>query len=180
MTLMAKVGSGKTKGLPNAEARAKAVVRVDVVFLERMRQVHIGPTLVYPAVGAVLIVYTTTRDSSSPFATAHFPPQQYRVEIGPSNQGPRIHLTHAVVEKSKGTLASSLNSKLRVVPSRIRKHIVCGRRRARWYSLGSCLCCTGVPSNALRVNDEPRLAGVEAALRGFLGDYLGLWVGNVR
>jgi len=45
-----------------------------------MRQNHIGPSLVYPAVGAVphlTIDYTATSDSYSTFANAHFSPQQY-------------------------------------------------------------------------------------------------------
>ena len=33
---------GKIEGLRNAAARAEAVARVDAMFLERMRQIHIG------------------------------------------------------------------------------------------------------------------------------------------
>jgi len=47
-------------------ARAEAVARVDTMFLERMRQIHIGSSLVYPAVGAVphiTIDYTATGKS---------------------------------------------------------------------------------------------------------------------
>jgi hypothetical protein len=47
------------------------------MFLERMRQIHIGPSLVYPAVPNITIDYTVTNDSNSTFVTAHFPPQQY-------------------------------------------------------------------------------------------------------
>lgn len=37
----------KLEDLQNAEARDEAVARVDAMFLERMRQIHIGPSLVY-------------------------------------------------------------------------------------------------------------------------------------
>jgi len=166
---MAKVGSGKfTKCRGKSRSCCKSGRDVPGTYApDPYRPV---PSISCSRRGSdITIVYTMTRDSYSPFATVHFPPQQYRAEIGLSNQGSRIRLTYALVEKSKGTLASSLNSNLRVVPSRIRKHIFCGRRRARMYSLGSCLCCTSVPSNALRVNDGPRLAGVEAAFVDFGG-----------
>ena len=42
------------------------------MFLERMHQIHIGPSLVYPGVGQVShlsIDYTTTTDSYSTFVT---------------------------------------------------------------------------------------------------------------
>ena len=67
-----EVGSGKIEGLPNAEARAEAVARVDAIFPERMRQIHIGSSLVYPGVGQVSYItidYTTTTDSCSTFVT---------------------------------------------------------------------------------------------------------------
>jgi hypothetical protein len=69
---------GKIEGLPNTEARAEAVARVDSMFLEGMRQINIGPSLIYLAIGAVphiTIDYTATSDSYSTFVTAHFPPQ---------------------------------------------------------------------------------------------------------
>ena len=72
MQLMERLGSGKIEGLPNAEARAEAVARVDAIFLECMRQIHIGPFLVYPGVGQVSYItidYTTTADSCSTFVT---------------------------------------------------------------------------------------------------------------
>jgi len=50
-----------------------------------MRQIHIGQSLVYLAVGAVphiTIDYTATSDSYPTFVTAHFPPQQYEWRIG--------------------------------------------------------------------------------------------------
>ena len=75
---------GKIESLPNAEARAEAVARVDAIFLEHMRQIHIGPSLVYPAVDQVphiTIDYTATSDSYSTFVTAHFPPQQYATKV---------------------------------------------------------------------------------------------------
>jgi len=53
--LMARIGNGEDRGLtvnPNAEARAEAVARVDAMSLERMRQIHIAPSLVCPAVDA--------------------------------------------------------------------------------------------------------------------------------
>ena len=65
-------------GSPNAEARAEAVARVDTMFLERMRKIHIGTSLLCPAVGVVshiTIDYTATGDSYSTFVAAHFPPQ---------------------------------------------------------------------------------------------------------
>ena len=46
--------------------------------------IHIGPSLVYPAVDQVphiTIDYTATSDSYSTFVTAHFPPQQYATEV---------------------------------------------------------------------------------------------------
>ena len=49
-----------------------------------MRQVHIGPSLVYPAVGQsphITIDYTATGDSYSTFLTAHFPPHQYERKL---------------------------------------------------------------------------------------------------
>jgi len=75
---------GKIKGSPNAKARAKAAASVDAIFLERMYQIYIGPSLVYPAVGVVphiTIDYTATSDSYSTFMTAHFPPQRYGRKI---------------------------------------------------------------------------------------------------
>jgi len=75
---------GKFEGSPNAEARAIAVARVDAMFLERMRKIHIGPSLVYPAVGAVpdiTIDYFATSDPYSTFMTAHFSPQQHERKL---------------------------------------------------------------------------------------------------
>jgi len=75
---------GKIEGSPNTKARAEAVVRVDAMPLKRMRQSCIGPSLVYPAVGAVshiTIDYTATSDSYSIFVTARLPPQQYERKI---------------------------------------------------------------------------------------------------
>jgi len=72
---------GKIEGSSNTGARVELVARVDAMFLERMRQTHISPYLVYPAVGAVLhltIDYTATSYSYSPLVNAHFPPQQYK------------------------------------------------------------------------------------------------------
>ena len=72
MELMERVERGKIEGLPNAEARTEAVARVDAIFLERMRQIHIGPSLVYPGVGQVSYItidYTTATDSCSTFVT---------------------------------------------------------------------------------------------------------------
>jgi hypothetical protein len=53
MELVARLGSREDRGFtvnPNAEARDEAVARADVMFLERMRQIHIGPSLVHPAI----------------------------------------------------------------------------------------------------------------------------------
>ena len=54
------------------------------MFLERMRRIHIGTSLVYPTVGVVshiTIDYTATGDSHSTFVTTHFPPQQYERKL---------------------------------------------------------------------------------------------------
>jgi len=142
------------------------------MFLERVRQIHIGPSLVYPAVGAVphiTIDYTATSDSYLTFATAHLIPATEARESA-------LHMP----SWKEQTLVSSLNSKLRAVPSRIGMHIFCGRRRARRYSPGSCLCCTSMISNASRVNDGSRLAGAEAALRRSWEDYLGFQVSKAH
>ena len=75
---------GKFEGSPNAEARAKAVARVDAMFLELMRKIHIGPSLVYPAVDTVPDItmdYTATGDPYSTFVTAHFSPQQHERKL---------------------------------------------------------------------------------------------------
>ena len=75
---------GKVRSSPYAEARAKAVARVDAMFLERMRRIHIGLSLVYPAVGAapdITIDYTATSDPYSTFVTAHFSPQQHERKL---------------------------------------------------------------------------------------------------
>jgi len=71
---------GKFEGSPNAEARAKAVARVDATFLKRMHKIHIGPSLVYSAVGTVpnfIIDYIAASDPYSTFVAAHFSPQQH-------------------------------------------------------------------------------------------------------
>jgi hypothetical protein len=50
MELVARLGSREDRGFtvnPNAEARDEAVARVEVMFL---RQIHIGPSLVHPAI----------------------------------------------------------------------------------------------------------------------------------
>jgi hypothetical protein len=50
MELVARLGSREDWGFtvnPNAEARDEAVARVEVMFL---RQIHIGPSLVHPAI----------------------------------------------------------------------------------------------------------------------------------
>jgi hypothetical protein len=60
----------------------KLLQRVDAMFLERMRQIYIGPSLVYPALGAVpntTIDYTAAGDSHSTFVT--FPPQQFERKL---------------------------------------------------------------------------------------------------
>src|SRR5260221_10974128 len=44
---------GRIEGLLNMEARAEVVARVDAMFLERMRQIHIGASLEYPAVNGL-------------------------------------------------------------------------------------------------------------------------------
>jgi len=74
----------KIEGAPNVKARAEAVAQVDAIFLECMCQIYIGPSLVYPAVGAVphiTIDYTATSESYSTFVTAHFPTQRYERKI---------------------------------------------------------------------------------------------------
>ena len=152
MELVARVESGKDQSLPNAEARTEAVARVDTMFVERMRQIHIGPSLVYPAVGQAshtTIDYTATSDSYSTFLTSMSGSWSKR----PRFENPPYTSSRG---KNKRSLASSSNSKPRVIPSRIGKHIFRGRRRERRYSTCSCLCCTSTLSNALRVNDGPQ------------------------
>ena len=75
---------GKFDCSPNAEARAIAVARVEAMFLEHMRKIHIGLSLVYRAVGAVpdiTIDYPTTSDPYSTFMTSHFSPQQHERKL---------------------------------------------------------------------------------------------------
>ena len=75
---------GEFEDSPNAEAGAKAVARVDVMFLERMGKIHIGPSLVRTAVGVVpdiTVDYTVTIDPYSTFVTAHFSPQQHERKL---------------------------------------------------------------------------------------------------
>jgi len=75
---------GKFEGSPNAEARAIVVARVDAMFLERMRKIHIGPSLVCRAVGEVpdiTIDYPATSDPYSIFMTSHFSPQQHERKL---------------------------------------------------------------------------------------------------
>jgi hypothetical protein len=92
---------GKIEGLPNTEARAEAVARVDSMFLEGMRQINIGPSLIYLAIGAaphITIDYTATSDSYSAFVTAHFPPQQYERKLV---QAPKVQESALTCSRGK-------------------------------------------------------------------------------
>ena len=84
--------------------------------------------LVYSTVDAVshITIYTATSDSYSTCVTAHFSPQRYEWELV---QATEVRESARSRGKGKGAFASSLSSKLRVVPSRIGKHISRGRRR---------------------------------------------------
>jgi hypothetical protein len=78
---------GKIEALQNAEAKANAVARVDEIFLERTRQIHIGSYLVYSTVDSipqVTIDYRATNDSYSNFVTTHFPDEHYEEKLDQS------------------------------------------------------------------------------------------------
>jgi len=180
----------KIEGLQNAEARAEAVTRVDAMFLERMRRIHIGSSLVYPTIDAVphiAIDYTATSDSYSTFVTAHFPPQQYerklvqavkvresalhmlswaeqrttREQLELKAQGGSIEdWTAYILWEKKGKKVQT-----RLVPVLYERAIECAASE-RWA--------------AIWTENETRLAAAEAALRGFWEDYLGFQVGKVR
>jgi len=118
-------GVGKIEGSPNSMAGAEAVARVDAMFLKRMRQIHIGPSLAYPAVGAVphiTIAYYNRlhRDQRFLFDVRNCPLPTW-------NQQPRLENPPYTCSrgKNKRMLVGSLNSKPRAVPSRIGKHIFC-------------------------------------------------------
>jgi hypothetical protein len=116
MELVARLGSREDRGFtvnPNAEASAESVARVDVMFLDRMRQIHIGPSLIYPAVGAVpniTIDYTVTSDSYSTFVTAHFPPQQYDRKLVQETEA-RESALHILSWKEQGNTREQLELK---------------------------------------------------------------------
>jgi len=181
---------GKIEGLQNAGAIAEAVAAVDAMFLERMRQIHIGPSLVYPTVDAVpdiTIDYTATSDSYSTFVTAHFPPQQYerklvqatkvresalrmlswkeqkitREQLELKAQSGSIEDWKAyILWEKKGKKVQS-----RLMPILYERAIECAARE-RWA--------------AIWAEDEARLAAAETALRGFWEDYLGFQVGELH
>jgi len=174
---------GKIQGSSNTGARVEPVARVDAVFLERMRQTHISPYLVYTAVGAVLhltIDYIATSDSYSTLVNAHFPPQEYERKMVQATKA-REYALHMRSWKERNTREQlDLKAQSGSIEGGEGQ-----RGRARRYSPGSCLCCTSVLSNALPVNvsdwaeDKTRLAGAEAAFRGFWKEFLGFQVGEV-
>ena len=180
----------KIEGLQNPEERAEAVARVDAMFLERMRQIHIGPSLVYPTVYTVpyiTIDYTTTSDSYSTFVTAHFPPQQYERKLVQatkvresalrmlswkeqkiSREQLELKAQNGSVEDWKAYILWEKKGKKvqsRLMPILYERAIECAASE-RW--------------DAIWADDEARLAAAEAALRGFWEDYLSFQVGELH
>jgi hypothetical protein len=162
----------------------KPLQRVDAMFLERLRQIHIGPYLVYPALGVVpnnTIEYTAASDSYSTLVTAHFPSQECERKLVQVTKV-RESTLHILSWKEQKITREQLE--LKAQSGSIKDWEAERRRKARRYSQGSYLCCMSVLSNALRVNDGPRVgqrtSGAEAAFRGLWEDYLGFQVGEVR
>jgi hypothetical protein len=179
---------GKIEALHNAEARADAVARVDAMFLDRMRQIHIGPSLLYPAAhGAphITIDYTATSDSYSTFVTAHFPPQHYEKKLVQATKiresalrmlswkEQKITREQLELKAQRGSIEEwktyilwekkGKKAQSRLVPVLYERAIECAASE-RWGSVWE--------------KEEARFAAAEAALRGFWEDYLGFQVGG--
>jgi hypothetical protein len=63
MEFMVRVGGGEDRGFTKCRGKSR---RVGAMLLERMRQIHIGLSLVYPAVVAapnITIDYTATSET---------------------------------------------------------------------------------------------------------------------
>ena len=184
MELMARVEMGKIEGVQNPEARAEA--RVDAMFLERMRQIHIGPSLVYPTVGAVphiTIDYTATSDSYSTFVTAHFLPQQYEQKLVQATKV-RESALRMLSWKEQRSLASSSSSS---AVEDWKAYILWEKKGKKVQSrlmpiLYECAikCAASERWDAIWAEDEARWTAAEAALRGFWEDYLGFQVGELH
>jgi len=74
MELMARVGSGNNRGFTKCLGKNRSRCKSRRDPPERLRQIHIGPCLVYPTVGPaphIIIDYTVTSDSYPTFVTAH-------------------------------------------------------------------------------------------------------------
>ena len=77
--IKARVGTGDNRGFTKCVGRSRSCCKSRRDVPERMRQIHVGPSLVYPAVDAVphvTIDFTATSDSYPTFVTAQFPPQR--------------------------------------------------------------------------------------------------------
>jgi len=181
---------GKIEDSPNAEARAEAVAIVDGMFLERMRQIHIGSSLVYPASGVVsniTIDYTTTSDSYSTFVTAHFPPQQYERKLVQATKARESALRLLSWKEQKST-REQLELKAQSGSIEDWKTYILWEKKGKKVQSRlmpvlyerAIECAASERWAAICAEDETRLAGAEAALRGFWEDYLGFQVGEVH
>lgn len=181
---------GKIEGLQNAEAKTEAIATMDAMFLERMRQTHIGPSLVSLTIDAVphiTIDYTATSDSYSTFVTAHFPPQQYERKLVQATKiresalrmlswkEQRITREQLEVKAQSGSIEDwrayilwekkGKKVQSRLMPILYERAIECAARE-RWA--------------AIWAEDETRFAPAETALRGFWEEYLGFQVGELH
>ena len=177
---------GKIESSPNTEARAEAIVRVDAMFLERMRQIHIGSSLVYPAVGQVphiTIDYTATSDSYSTFVTAHFPPQQYERKLVQATKVRESALRMLSWKEQKIT-REQLELKAQSGSVEDWKAYILWEKKGKKVQsrLLPVLYERAIERAAserwaaIWEEDETRLAGAEAALRGFWDDYFSFQV----
>ena len=177
---------GKIESLPNAEARAEAIARVDAMFLERMRQIHIGSSLVYPAIGQVphiTIDYTATSDSYSTFVTAHFPPQQYERKLVQATKVRESALRMLSWKEQKIT-REQLELKAQSGSVEDWKAYILWEKKGKKVQsrLLPVLYERAIERAAserwaaIWEEDETRLAGAEAALRGFWDDYFSFQV----
>ena len=181
---------GKIEGSPNAEARAEAVAALDGMFLERMRQIHIGSSLVYPAVGVVSnirIDYTTTSDSYSTFVTAHFPPQLYERKLVQATKA-RESALRMLSWKEKKITREQLELKAQSGSIEDWKAYILWEKKGKKVQSRlmpvlyerAIECAASERWAAICAEDETRFSGAEAALRGFWEDYLGFQVGELR
>jgi len=150
---IARVGSGKDRGFTKCGGKSRGCCKSGRGVLEHVRQIHIGSSIVHPAVCAVphiIIDYTATSDSYTALVTAHFPPQHCERKLVQATKVRESPCTRPR-GKIKGAFASSLNTKFSSI-----EDWKAWRRRAGRYSLVSCLCCTSVLWNALLVDGGPR------------------------